>query len=1036
MANPFDKFDTTTEGTTSSNPFDKFDRSSKSDVVSAGRFGDVTISDGGSSSSTKAFAKSAVEGLPGAAGGVAGAEAALALGAPAIVASGPWAPVTAVGLGLTGAVVGATAADKIATEAKKLVPEGLLKTLGFDDATRARERKESPYASFGGELASTLPFFRPGSVSKLERFTGAAIGGGIEAGQQAVEGHFDPTKIAMATAFQAGAPKATKLTEKIGGKFGRYDTTNTGKETIDPETGEITNYKPGAALKADLQARSEFDDNVSDIFKNKRIDPNNPDGAYLDVTNPAHVKIAEEFYFKKAAEELSMTPKKLKETLDKTGAKFEYEDMTKWLNGDDGFAKYKKLQKENLTPDQHVMLEAKAGNVDIPETTTVKNWVDDIENHVGVNIYAQNADQRIVRNEAAKMRKMVPEQTDRESVWEAISRGMTDTLTGAKKELADFYTGLMDKMGKEYKELGLIKGLVNDYATRIIDFSKVDPTEVPKLLKLLETRLDTMPTSSRFGKERTLHDFDEFMKFVNENGLKLKTTDLAEVFTEYANSMNKAKENRKLINKLKEIKLPGKEEFGIFLDTAKAPYIPSNYVRLQQGQFAGYAVHPEIHPALKFVMDAREPGQILKALSVLNAATKRLNIGFSFFHGSSLTVASLMANAPKDMNPFTMLRILREEILKPYHEGGLGDSADTWLRHTGLGVSVSEDVGKGSLQEIANAIDKFLYKHAHLEGDYVSKGIKPAALFQEKLDKLTWNILHDGLKLFTAEKYLEKAKIDHPGVPELELRKEIAQAVNNIYGGLDWYGIARESSNKFIKSLTMSALNPEGRRMMQILMFAPDWTLSTIKAFTDAIPKSLLKPTEWDLSKGLSGLSKPLTKGDYARRYQMRFALYYLTLFNGLNIALSGHPIWENKDPTTVDMGDGRTMATMKHPMEPIHWFMDYDKTLANKLGFAPKATIKTLAGVEYASPFAPKMLDPSMEGRMKAITKDIIPFSLGSLDKGWQETLSGFMGLPIRGMTPEQKAESQYKRAREKALLQAEKKIGVKALDRREDEE
>lgn len=653
-------------------------------------------------------------------------------------------------------------------------------------------------------------------------------------------------------------------------------------------------------------------------------------------------------------------------------------------------------------------------------------WAEDVKDNIGVNVRAAVADRRYIYNLVNKMKELVPDEKTRSDIWEAINRGETDKLTGKAKELSDMYSSLMDKFGSKFKNEGLIKGMLQDYATRIVDTTDIPPDKLPTILKGLETSLDNMPTSSRFGRSRTSITFDQFLKAVHDAGLKLKTTDIAEVFKEYSLSMFKASENRKLIDKLEDMRVLGKD---IFIDRKSPEVIPSNYKLLQQGQFAGYFVHPEIHQALKFVMDAREPGMVLKAASTLTSALKRLNIGLSFFHGSSLTAAALFANAPKDIrngNVFGLIKEMREGVLKQMHEGGIGDSIDTWLRDDGLGLGVSEDLGKGAITQIAEAADRLVQKYTGFEGDLAQKATRPVGWFQEKLDHATWNVLHDGLKLLTAEKYLEKAMIDRPNMTAAEIaktRKEIAQAVNNIYGGLDWFEIARNSNNKFAEALKMSMFNPEGRRVLQTVLFAPDWTLSTIRAFTEAIPKNLLKPAEWDLAEGLAGLRKPLTRNDYARRYQMRYALYYLTLFNGLNMATSGHPIWENKDKTTMDLGGGQTLAFAKHPNEPFDWMHDFDKTLANKLGFLPSAAVMMLGGVKYASPYAPKMDDQSLSGRAKQVASKAIPFSVAGLSNGWQQALSGFIGLPIRAP----KGAEPLKPSVDKAIKNLEKALNVK---------
>ena len=847
--------------------------------------------------------------------------------------------------------------------------------------------------------------------------------------------------------------------------FQEYQERKNGPLEVNETSGEVKPaYDPGAKLQADLQDRLDFAKKMDEMEEPFRVDPTDPNKR-LDLRNEADLNKAREFYFNKAAEELGTTAKEIRDLLDRTGAEFSYEGWTNFLKGEEGrwrertAPKYeqqirdlKASLKEKAAPeipkkrefviDEQLLREFNKNGMELPKGVDpidpmknpelFKDWAEDIKDHVGYNVNATLADKRIVNNIVNMFKEMVPDEATRSAIWEAIQRGTVDKLPESAKELAQHYKQLMDVMGKEALDAGLIKGMLEDYATRIVDMSGIDPATRTTLLSNLQNRMSSFPTTSRFGKERMSGTFDQFMQALDEAGLQLKTTDIAEVYREYATSMYKALENKKLIEKLKETKLPN-DGTGIFLDTKKGGIVPTNYIRLETGPFAGYAVHPEIYPALKFVMDAKEPGMVMKAASTLNSAIKRLNIGFSFFHGSSLTVASAFANAPKDIrygNLYGLIKEMRETVLKEMHEGGLGDSVDRWIRQDGLGLGVSEDVGRGSIKLMAETADKLLRKYGKVEGDWAQKSTRPATWFQDKLDYATWTVLHDGLKLLTAEKYLEKAKIDHPTMSEAVLRKEIAQAVNNIYGGLDWFEMARNSSNKFAERLQMAMFNPEGRRALQVVLFAPDWTLSTIRAFTEAIPKNILKPTEWDISKGLAGLEKPLTRNDYARRYQMRFALYYLTLFNALNMAISGHPIWENEDPTTIDMGDGRTMATMKHPMEPFHWMGDFDKTLANKLGFVPKALIKSMGGVEYASPFAPKMEDPSAAYRAKSLIKDALPFSAGSLSKGWQETLGGFMGLPIRGMTPEQKAVSQAERAVRRAKLKQKQ-----TLDKREDE-
>jgi len=287
-------------------------------------------------------------------------------------------------------------------------------------------------------------------------------------------------------------------------------------------------------------------------------------------------------------------------------------------------------------------------------------------------------------------------------------------------------------------------------------------------------------------------------------------------------------------------------------------------------------------------------------------------------------------------------------------------------------------------------------------------------------DKYTWDYLHTGGKLMVADAYLEKARLQaaKEGKPfdEVTSRKEIAAFVNDSFGGLNWFDAARRTEGEFAKRMAMAAYSPEGRRALQVVLFAPDWTTSTIRAFTAALPKSL-NPTKLQPVEGIKGMLNPTTKADYARLYQLKTGLLYLTLLNVINNMTADRDIWDNKDPTRLEWPDGTSMQAMKHAMEPYHWIADPDKTLANKLGFIPKAVIIFGAGTEYASFNAPKLVDTSATGRLKAITKSALPFqvqaAIGAPEgEEFERALLGTAGFPIYGSTPEQR--KQYKKERE----------------------
>jgi hypothetical protein len=233
--------------------------------------------------------------------------------------------------------------------------------------------------------------------------------------------------------------------------------------------------------------------------------------------------------------------------------------------------------------------------------------------------------------------------------------------------------------------------------------------------------------------------------------------------------------------------------------------------------------------------------------------------------------------------------------------------------------------------------------------------------------------------------------------------------------------------------MAMSAYSPEGRRALQVVLFAPDWTLSTLRAFTSALPEKL-NPKDWHPVEGVKGMMHPTTKSDYARLYQFKTALMYFTVINAINMMTANRPIWDNKDPTRVEWPDGTSMQAMKHAMEPFHWLINPDQTFANKLGFIPKAMVVGFGGVEYASPTAQKLVDTSGTGRLKAVAETALPFQLqagkGAPEgEGAKRALLGTLGFPVYGSTPAQKKAARAER--EKALKEAAKKYHQKAKEK-----
>lgn len=209
--------------------------------------------------------------------GVAGMGAAMTAGAPLIAASGPAAPITAGGLALLGGLLGSTTGG--------LAQEGAIRALPDETETALRGRfakdvQEHPYASFAGELAGQLPFFKPSlsniksaggairdmatgvpvgkqAISQLANVVGGgAISGGTEFGSQLAGGEeIDPTRIAMSAAAGSILNEPTRA----AGVFGIKGT--------EP-------YKPGTFDESRKQYKLQSGDDVRKLMEGAKKSQN------------------------------------------------------------------------------------------------------------------------------------------------------------------------------------------------------------------------------------------------------------------------------------------------------------------------------------------------------------------------------------------------------------------------------------------------------------------------------------------------------------------------------------------------------------------------------------------------------------------------------------------------------------------------------------------------------------------------------------------------------------------------------------------
>lgn len=629
---------------------------------------------------------------------------------------------------------------------------------------------------------------------------------------------------------------------------------------------------------------------------------------------------------------------------------------------------------------------------------------------------------------------LVPMVERRAAVTAAIEKGDLSGLSEKERIAAGMGKEFFASAAKQGLESGVLKNALENYVTHI--WGKDEKTKGILEEMFQGKKAASMSPETRFALERSIPTLEAGKKL----GMTPETEDLSTIIGHYGNSVFRAMENKKIIDALKGEKV-GDETVSVMKgrgENRKATDIPqtlvmpsaqapSHFVYVGHPALNGMRVHPDIKPALSFIFSNSDPGAILNGMSALNTAIKRNAVSFSLFHAKALgdALVGAMNNPVMAVKLFaqsSLPKIFGEtEMTKMLREGGAGDLVDKALEG---GLKFTLEKGPNAVEDVSQSFYqgmKGLQKFADSIIPGAGMAVKGYAAVNHMVDKFMWERLHAGLKLNVfAEKYeklLQNNAAAHSRNPRMPLLadKDIAEMAaaytNDIFGGLNWRRMSEEYTTKWGRDLAMAAFNPQGRQYMQLLMFAPDWTISTTRAMKKALTVGG--------GSGVRGLVEPLNVTDLHRQQLLRSAIYYGAVGDTLNYALSGKHIWENKDPTVIDMGDGRTMQWSKHTMEPIHWLTKPIQQGINKLGFFPKEIANQTLGTEYLAPRTDAQgnvsAGPAMqENRAMHVLKSMTPISVQQGMNGADATsgIAGFLGAPIYGKTHQQRADEREARA------------------------
>lgn len=620
------------------------------------------------------------------------------------------------------------------------------------------------------------------------------------------------------------------------------------------------------------------------------------------------------------------------------------------------------------------------------------------------NLHEEAIDQGLIRLGALanRMVDQTPELAAREKISTWLEQPGKVQLSREELATAKMAKDYFAEMADAGVKAGVLKGVRGNYVTHIVDMADKDPNFASWLFgeKGKQGSGQGMSPKSPFGKERKFATMEELEKA----GYKLETKDIAEIAVRYGSSMVKAIANANLLDALKK---------GEGLNGAKLALpikdAPKDFVAIDHPQMRGYAVNPDIASSVKFMLDTKTPEGAMKALEAVNSLSKRMKVSFSLFHATALAQAAIGARGfVKGTGDVVRIVAGKDQLLNDLKKQGLTPeiklATEGGLKFSIPKADVLGDAAPDSFYKAASGLQGFL--DGAVPG--LGKPVGWVKSLNHAVDEFMWGRLHTGLKLNTFMSSFNKLKQNNIRafergegklLPDKELAERAASYTNDIFGGLNWRRMAENVQSEFGRDLALQAYSPSGQRAMRMMLFAPDWLLSTTRALTKSFGEG----------SGVKGVIDPKTMADLHRQYQVRSTAYYLLAANALNYYFSGHSVFKNNDWTKVDLGDGEYMRLSKHFTDPYELAHDPSK-IFGRMGAYPQ--ILMAEG---------KSLAETHKGTLQPIADQFMPFSMGGAG-----TVSSALGIPVYGKTYEARREAsrEWKRQPKKKKERPEDKF------------
>lgn len=635
-----------------------------------------------------------------------------------------------------------------------------------------------------------------------------------------------------------------------------------------------------------------------------------------------------------------------------------------------------------------------------------------------------------VNHIAAALRRGLSEDIRRQLPM-MIEQGKLGDLPPEQRKYAELYRNFTQIIGEDAVGAGVIREALENYVTHAVERIPTDTGQVGKFIEdfLSGKGGGTSAQKSPFAKKRKYETLIDLHAALEGTGLRIKTTDIAELTELYGKSMWGAIERKKFVDALRKTKTPGDRATWIVPDK-KAPH---EYQTVDSPLLRGLKVHPDARGVVNFLLGKQTLPFPLNAAVAIGHGVKRGIFLGSLFHLKSLAesfaltlgavgvkeIGKELGNlagkvaGKEDLFGKTAVRAALDDFEKA------GPVSQEAMR-AGLEVKHLADIDPDGWRKMGQAIDGFTNRFQFAEKTFGSV----ENLQKKTFDKVIWGYAHTGGKLVAWSKLFESELIKNGKLPEgkqlsrEEIGRQVADHVNNVMGGQNWLKLAAEARTQLGREMALGAVGPAGRAITGLLALAPDWNLSTFRAMWKALP---------------GGDGSAVTQ-KLAQEYLMRSAVFNLVFVNGLNYAFTGHFIWspEQKDPTKMELGDGTSIQMGKHTNEVLEFLRHPGQSVLSKANPLVKLPVEILMNKQwltagYAPPIDNIPLHVAQAGAPLGIKSALVPWR--TPEETLKRTIANISGFPISGETKEEeKARKAWQAARRDEMKA--KRAAIKAKE------